>query len=138
MSKKTFHGSCHCGKIKFQANLDLSQETGKCNCTFCRKNSYWSIKPSSEDFKLLQGQDSITEYTNDPAMGYYVFCKHCGSMPFGISKKTEWTHDGASIKISSLDDISVEELASLKIEYFNGKDNSWAPITDPDEIATMY
>jgi hypothetical protein len=138
MSKKIFHGSCHCGKIKFQANLDLTKGSGKCNCTFCRKNSYWSIKTSLEDFKLLQGQDSITEYSNNRDFGYYVFCKHCGTMPYGISTKTEWTQEGPSIKISSLDDMSTEEMNSLSIQYYHGIDDTWHTITDPEIIKTMY
>jgi hypothetical protein len=59
-------------------------------------------------------------------------------MPFGLTKKTEWTEKGASIKISSLDDISTAELAILKVTYYNGKDDSFTIITDPEEIKTMY
>jgi hypothetical protein len=138
MSKKLFHGSCHCGKIKFQANIDLTQETIKCNCTFCRKNSYWGIKVKNEDFEILEGQDYFSKTSSDPNIGEYIFCKHCSNMPFGITKKTEWTEEGASIKISSLDDISTTELAALRITYYNGRDDSFTIITDPIEIKTMY
>jgi hypothetical protein len=138
MSKKLFHGSCHCGKIKFTANLDLAQGTSKCNCTFCRKNSYWSVKVKSEDFELVESQDSSTKYANKPQIGYYVFCNHCGSMPFGITAKSDWTEEGASIKVSSLDDISIEELSTTPINYYNGLDNTWAVITDPEIIKTLY
>jgi hypothetical protein len=138
MTKKLFHGSCHCGKIKFEANLDLTQGTSKCNCTFCRKNSYWSIRTTMEDFKLLEGYDSIVKYANNPHIGYYAFCNHCGTMPFGVSQKTDWTVEGASIKVSSLDDISIQEINSMPIKYYNGIDNSYTPITDPEIIKTMY
>jgi hypothetical protein len=138
MPKKLFHGSCHCGKIKYQVNIDLTQETIKCNCTFCRKNSNWNTKVKDEDFEILEGQDYFSKYSSDPNIGEYIFCKYCGNMPFGITKKTEWTEEGASIKLSSLDDISVAELAALKITYYNGKDDSFSIITDPEEIKTMY
>lgn len=138
MLKKLFHGSCHCGKIKFQANLDLTQETIKCNCTFCRKNSNWNIKVKDEDFKILEGQDYFSKCSSDPQIGEYIFCKLCGNMPFGITKKSEWTEKGASIKISSLDDISANELTLFKVNYYNGKDDTFTPINDPEEIKTMY
>ena len=138
MSKKLFQGSCHCGKIKFKANIDLTNGSSKCNCTFCRKNSYWSIRVKPEDFELIEGQDSSTKYSNNPQIGYYVFCNHCGSMPFGMSEKSEWTEEGVSIKASSLDDISTEELNSMSIKYLNGIDNTWALITDPEIIKTLY
>ncbi len=138
MEKKLFHGSCHCGKIKFQANLDLVEGTGKCNCTFCRKNANWSIKVAPQDFELITGEESIAIYTSDPNKGHYVFCKQCGTLAYGVSKKTDWSEEGASVKIASLDDMTVTEMASLKINYYNGKDNTWAPITDQTEIDTMY
>jgi hypothetical protein len=138
MSKKLFHGSCHCGKIKFETNIDLSVGSSKCNCTFCRKYSNWNIKVSPENFKLLEGDDSITKYANRSEIGYYAFCKHCGSLPFGLSKKTDWTDEGASIKVSSFDDMSIAEMNSMPMTYYNGLDNTWSLITDPEIIKTLY
>lgn len=138
MSKKLFHGSCHCGKIKFQVNIDLAQGSGKCNCTFCFKNSFWSVKVPTEDFRWIEGKDFQTKYSNNPQIGDYIFCKHCGTMPFGITVKSEWTQEGASIRLASLDDISIAELNSLHITYSNGRDNTWSEITDPEIIKTMY
>jgi hypothetical protein len=138
MSKKLFHGSCHCGKIKFQANIDLSKGSGKCNCTFCFKNSFWSYKATTEDFKWIEGQDSSTKYSSNPMIGEYIFCNICGTMPFGITKDSEWTKAGASIRLATLDDISLAELNSIPITYTHGRDDSWTEITDPEIIKTMY
>ena len=39
--QKTFHGSCHCGFIKYTATLSQTQldnpTAGRCNCTICLK-----------------------------------------------------------------------------------------------------
>lgn len=75
---KTYQGSCHCGAVRFEAELDLTQPSFRCNCSICRRNRFWAAVAKEGQFRLIVGEDMLTEYRFNTKKNQHFFCKVCG------------------------------------------------------------
>jgi hypothetical protein len=113
---KTYSGSCHCGKVRYQAELDLAGPTISCNCSLCsRSGTLLQFIPENR-FKLLSGSDELTEYRFNKGHINHHFCRTCGIKSFarGIGPQ------GPMVAINTRC-LEAIDLDTLNVQRFDGK-----------------
>jgi hypothetical protein len=124
--RKTYRGSCHCGAVKFEADLDLTQSSYRCNCSICRRTRFWPVVANPEGFRLLSGEAEMTQYLFHNRKNHHYFCRHCGVRAFGVGTATPiGTMYG--VNLGCLDGVSEEELSRIPITYIDGQHDRLAP-----------
>jgi hypothetical protein len=126
--KRTYHGSCHCKAVTFEADIDLDQGTGKCNCTICWKQRMWNagrLKPG--DFRLLTGKDQLADYakSGDWGEGHHRFCSRCGIATHGHGRIDAVGGEFVSVHLAALDDLPVAALLAAPVQYMDGLHDNW-------------
>lgn len=115
MEKRT--GGCHCGNVRYEAELDLAQPAIECNCSHCQIKGLLLVFIPAGQCAVLQGEDELAEYRFNTEKIRHVFCKTCGVEPFGKGSGK----DGApmyAMNVRTIDDI---DLAGITRMPFDGK-----------------
>ena len=121
---KTYRGSCHCGAVRFEAELDLAEGTYRCNCSICRRTRFWAAVARESGFCLVAGEGEMTKYLFNTRKNEHWFCRHCGVRAFGIGTETPIGRM-VGVNLGCLVDVSEEELARVPITCVDGRDDKW-------------
>jgi hypothetical protein len=126
---KTYKGSCHCGAVQFECDLDLSEGTSRCNCSFCSKTRFWKAFAKGSAFRLLQGSEVLSDYQYTPSsapspMLHLFFCSRCGVRPFTRGWLAEFGGEFHAVYLACLNDAEAD-LAQAPIQYQDGRNDNW-------------
>jgi hypothetical protein len=113
---KTYTGGCHCGKVRYEVAMSLDRIIS-CNCSICSKTGTLLAFVPADQFKLLSGENNLTDYQFNKKVIHHVFCSTCGVRSFARGKGP----DGAemrAVNVRCLDDVDVSTLTPMQ---FDGK-----------------
>jgi hypothetical protein len=129
MAQQTYAGSCHCGKVRFTADLDLAAGTNRCNCSICAKLRAWTVSVPPQQFRLLSGENETSAYVWGSGIITRHFCRHCGVHVYGTGHLAEIGGDFCGVNIACLD-LDPQTLAALPLRYFDGLNNNWQNVPE--------
>ena len=97
----TISGGCHCGAVRFEADVPRQVTVLDCNCSICAKTGFRHLIVPHADFRLVRGQDGLTSYRFGTGAAEHLFCGTCGVKSFYQPR----SHPEAwSINLNALDD----------------------------------
>lgn len=78
----TVQGGCHCGAVRFEADVPLQVRLLACNCSMCAKTGFLHMIVPHGDFRLLSGKGDLTSYRFGTGAAEHLFCRTCGIRSF--------------------------------------------------------
>jgi hypothetical protein len=113
---KAYKGGCHCGKVRYEVEGEIPQLTS-CNCSICSKTGWLLFFVPEEKFRLLSGEEALSDYQFGKHHIHHLFCTGCGIRSFARGAGP----DGKvmiAVNARCLDDV---DLGVIPVKSFDGK-----------------
>ena len=108
-------GGCHCGAVRFEAEVAETVEVLDCNCSICAKTGFRHLIVPHEDFRLLAGETALTSYRFGGGTADHLFCATCGVKSFYRPRSHP---DAWSVNLNAIDDSSG---LTVSVAQFDGR-----------------
>ena len=133
-------GSCHCGAVRYEAELDLSKGTIRCNCSICTKARAWFAFVGGDGFQLLAGEDNMSSYHWTPpgrqAPGLtYCFCKTCGVRLYATGDAEFMGGRFFALAVATFDNVTTDQLAAVPMRFIDNRHDRFDRA--PEDIRLM-
>jgi len=126
MPLKHYTGSCHCGTVRYEVDLDLSKGTVRCNCSICTKARAWFTFVKPEQLRMVAGEETMSEYRWTPPgrpgpFLHYRFCKTCGVRLYGTGDAEFMGGKFYALAVATLDDVDPDDLAAAPMKFIDNR-----------------
>jgi hypothetical protein len=111
---RTYTGSCHCGAVRFEADMELGNVIS-CNCSMCSRMGWLLSFVPADRFRLLSGEDVLTDYQFNTHAIHHAFCSRCGIRSFcrGVDPKGNQVR---GINVRCLEGVDLDALTVTKFD----------------------
>jgi hypothetical protein len=109
-----YHGGCHCGRIAFDVEGELTQVM-ECNCSHCSKKGFLLWFVPREQLVLATPESDMSAYTFHKHVIQHRFCPQCGCAPisFGIGPNGKAM---AGVNVRCLEGVDTVSLKHVQID----------------------
>jgi hypothetical protein len=113
---QTYQGACQCGAVSWEAEADLSQPIA-CNCSRCQRLGAMLVFIPRASFRLLTGEDHLSEYLFNRRVVHHYFCRTCGIESFAYGAMPDGT-EIAALNVNCIEGIDPRTLTPT---YYDGR-----------------
>ena len=72
-------GGCHCGAVRFEADLvDGFATIRRCTCSLCRMRGAVAVSAALAGVRITRGAGALTRYRFNTGTAEHYFCSVCG------------------------------------------------------------
>lgn len=76
---KTERGTCHCGAVEFEVDLENGFENvRRCNCSLCSRKGAVMAGVPLDRLRVVRGADKLSLYQWNARIAKHYFCSVCG------------------------------------------------------------
>lgn len=108
MSTRWYSGSCQCGRVGFEAAIDVESHA-RASERYAERyahndaSAYVLVRPSA--FRLISGEGDLSDVQFGPVFGLNRFCRFCGIRVFGKGHLARLGGDFCAVALAALDGV---------------------------------
>jgi hypothetical protein len=76
------NGACHCGAIRFTADVGEPMRGARCDCSICSVKGAVTVGTPLDGLEILAGEELLTLYQFNTKVAKHYFCSRCGTYTF--------------------------------------------------------
>jgi len=109
----TLNGSCHCGSVKFTADLPFGLSSARrCTCSICRMRGAVAVTSTPAGFRITEGEDKLATYRFNTGVAEHHFCSVCGIY---THHKRRSNPNELGVNVACLESVSPFDFREVKV-----------------------